>query len=93
MIWKKQSLILSKYGWYISIYMAYIKEILISEKDLTDTSYKFLKEALGYIKNNLIHSDVNMYLKVDSLITINSKITCSNNITLRKVNLKPYGID
>ena len=73
--------------------MAYIKEILISEKDLTDTSYKFLKEALGYIKNNLIHSDVNMYLKVDSLITINSKITCSNNITLRKVNLKPYGID
>ena len=93
MIWKKQSLILSKYGWYISIYMAYIKEILISEKDLTDTSYKFLKEALGYIENNFIHSDVNMYLKVDSLITINSKITCSNNITLRKVNLKPYGID
>ena len=93
MIWKKQLLILSKYGWYISIYMVYIKEILISEKDLTDTSYKFLKEALGYIENNLIHSDVNMYLKVDSLITINSKITCSNNITLRKVNLKPYGID
>ena len=34
-----------------------------------------------------------MYLTVDSLIKINNIITHSNNITLRKVNVKPYGFD
>ena len=34
-----------------------------------------------------------MYLTVDSLIEINKIITGSNNITLKKVNLKPYGFD
>ena len=31
-----------------------------------------------------------MHLTVDSLMFINSIITDSNNITIRKVNLKPY---
>ena len=34
-----------------------------------------------------------MYLTVNSLIEINSTITGSNNITLRKVNVNPYGFD
>ena len=34
-----------------------------------------------------------MYLTVDLLIYINNIITGSNNITLRKVNVKPYGYD
>ena len=34
-----------------------------------------------------------MYLTVDSLIEINNRITSSNNINLRKVNVKPYGFD
>ena len=34
-----------------------------------------------------------MYLTVDSLIKTNNIITGSNNITLRKVNVKPYGFD
>ena len=34
-----------------------------------------------------------MYLAVDSLIEINNIITGSNNITFRKVNVKPYGFD
>ena len=34
-----------------------------------------------------------MYLTVDSLIEINNLITGSNNITLRKGNVKPYGFD
>ena len=34
-----------------------------------------------------------MYLTVDSLIDINNVITGSNNITLRKVNIKLYGYD
>ena len=44
-------------------------------------------------KNNLIHSDGNKYLTVDSLIKLNNIITGSNNITLRKVDLKPYRFD
>ena len=34
-----------------------------------------------------------MYLTVDSLIEINNIIIASNNITLRKVNAKSYGLD
>ena len=38
-------------------------------------------------------SDGNKYLIVGSLIKINKEITSSDNITLRKVNVKPYGFD
>ena len=31
-----------------------------------------------------------MYLSVNSLVEINTIITGSNNITLRKLNVKPY---
>ena len=34
-----------------------------------------------------------MYLKVESLIETNNIIISSNNISLRKVNLKPYRFD
>ena len=61
-----------------------INEILISEKEFIETR---LQKASVYIENNLIDSDGGMYLTVDSLI----EITSSNNITLRKVNVKPYG--
>ena len=70
-----------------------IKEILISEKEFTETNYKRLQKALVYIENNLVGSDDGLYLTVDSLIEINNIITGSNNITLRKVNVKPYGFD
>ena len=45
------------------------------------------------MKNNLIDSDSNMCLKVNSLIEKNSIITGSNNVTLKKVNINPYGFD
>ena len=65
-----------------------IKEIVISEKEFTDT-IKDYKNALVYIKNNLIDSDDNMYLIVDSFIEINNIITASNNIKiLREVNIR-----
>ena len=70
-----------------------IKEILISKKEFTEANYKRLPKALVYIENNLIESDGGVYLTVDSLIEINNIITSSNNITLRKVNVKPYGFD
>ena len=43
-----------------------------------------------YIENNLISSDGNIYLIVDSLIKINHIITGSNKFTLGKVRLNPY---
>ena len=70
-----------------------IKEILISEKEFNETNYKRLQKAFVYIENNLIVSDGGMYLTVDSLIEINNIIIGSNNITLRKVNAKSYGLD
>ena len=46
-----------------------------------------------YIENNLIDSDGGTYLTIDSLIEINNIIISSNDITLRKANVKPYGFD
>ena len=56
-------------------------------------NFERLKKSLIYVKNNLIDSDNDMYLTVDSLIDISNIITGSNNITLRKVIVKPYGCD
>ena len=70
-----------------------IKEILITEKEFTETNYKRLQKTLVYIENNLIDSDGGMYLAVDSLIEINNIITGSQNITLRNINVNPYGFD
>ena len=41
----------------------------------------------------LRYSDDNMYLKVDSLMKIINIITGSNNITFRKLNVKPNRFD
>ena len=43
---------------------------------------------MSYAENNLIDCDGNMFLTVDFLIEINSKIAGSNNITLREVKVK-----
>ena len=43
-----------------------------------------------YIKNSSIDTGGGMYLSVNSLVEINTIITGSNNITLRKLNVKPY---
>ena len=67
-------------------------KILISGKGLRDFNFEKLKTQL-YIQNNLIHSDSNMYLAVDSLIDINNIITGSNKNTLRNVNVKPNECD
>ena len=47
-----------------------IKEILISEKEFTETNYKRLQKNLVDIENNLIDSAGGLYLTVDSLIEI-----------------------
>ena len=70
-----------------------IKETLMSEKEFTETDYKRLQEAFVYIKNNLIDTDSSIYLTVDSLIEVNNIMISSNNVTLRKVNVKTYRFD
>ena len=70
-----------------------IKEILIPKKEFTETNYKRLQKALVYTENNLIYYDGGLYLTVDSLKEIYNIITGSNNIILRKVNVKPYRFD
>ena len=42
---------------------------------------------MAYIKNNVIDSDNNIYLTVDSLVGINNIITGWNNITLIEAKL------
>ena len=49
-----------------------IKEIIISEKEFTETNYKRLQEALVYMKNNLIDTDGGMYITVDCLVEVNN---------------------
>ena len=68
-----------------------LEKTLVSEKELSDINFERLKNVLVYLKNNLIDSDDNMYLTVDSLIDMNNVITGSNNIILRKVNVKLCG--
>ena len=41
----------------------------------------------------MIDIDGGIYIRVVSLIEINNITTVSNNITLRKVNVKPYGFN
>ena len=47
------------------------KEILISDKDFTDTDHEILKIALLYIKNNSIYSDGN----VDGIMEMEEHVT------------------
>ena len=83
---------MSKHGDYMW-WKVTLKKMLVSEKELSDVSFQRLTKALIYMKNKLIDSDKNMYLNVDSLIDISNIITGSNNISLRKVNVKRYGCD
>ena len=60
-----------------------LRKTLISEKELSDINFQSLEKVLICIENNLIDSDDNMYLNVDSLIAINNITTGSNINTLR----------
>ena len=56
-----------------------MKEILVSEKEFTETNYKRFEKDLVYKENNLIDSDGGLYIIVDSLIEINKVMTGWNN--------------
>ena len=62
--------------------------ILIQENELTLLNFNRLTHALSYKNTQLVTSDGDLLLTVDSLITLNN-ITGSNNLQLRSVNVKP----
>ena len=64
-------------------------KILIDEKELSLLNLKQLADALSYKNTNLVNSDGDLLLTVDSLITLNNIITGSNNLFLRSVNVRP----
>ena len=66
---------------------------MVSDKECSAINFERLKKALIYTKTNIIESDDNMSLAVNSLIDINNIITGLNNITLRKVNVEPNWYD
>ena len=52
-----------------------------------------VNKALIHVTNNLIDSDNNMCLPVDSYTDINNIITGWHNITLKSVSDRSYGCD
>ena len=51
------------------------------------------KSQLNIIEVLISKALIDSVIRFDSLIEINNNITGTNNITLRKVNVKPYGFD
>ena len=64
-------------------------KILVDEKELTLLNFKRLTDALTYKNTELVTSDGDLLLSVDSLITLNNIITGSNNLFLHSVNVRP----
>ena len=64
-------------------------KILTEGKELTALNLKRMIDARTYKNNELIDSNGDLFLTVDSLITLNNIILGSNNISLRRVNVKP----
>ena len=56
---------------------------LLEEDELNDPNYLLMKSALEFKKIYLTDKNGDLFLKVDSLITLNNIITDSQNITLR----------
>ena len=66
--------------------------ILIEEKELSLLNFKRLRQALIYRNTELVTSDGDLLLTVDSLITLNNIITGPNNLFLRSVMLDQHFI-
>ena len=67
--------------------------ILLQEGDFTDYNYELMQLALKYWNTYLIDENGELFLTVDSLITLNNIIADSQNLFLRDVNVKPTGFD
>ena len=56
---------------------------LLEENEFNDHNYLLMKSALEFKKTYLTDKNGDLFLKVDSPITLNNIITDSQNITLR----------
>ena len=65
--------------------------ILKEEKEITKDNFFRMVKAYKYIQRELLTTDGDLFLTVDSLIALNNIITNSNNISLRRINVKPAG--
>ena len=68
-------------------------KILTEEKELTALNLKRMIDACNYKNRELLNLDGDLFLTVDSLITLNNIILGSCNISLRCVNVKPAFYD
>ena len=71
--------------------MDVLQIILLEEGEFNDRNYLLMKSAIEYKNNCLTDKNGDLYLTVDSLITLNNIITGSRNISLRSINVKPAG--
>ena len=65
--------------------------ILNEEKEIRKDNFFRMVKAYKYIQRELLTTDGDLFLTVDSLIALNNIITNSNNICLRQMNVKPAG--
>ena len=65
--------------------------ILNEEKEMNEVNFSRMVKAYKYIQRELLTTDGDLFLTVDSLITLNDIITNSNSILLRQTNVKPAG--
>ena len=73
--------------------MDVLQIILLEEGEFNDQNYLLMKSSLEYKNTYLTDKNGDLFLTVDSLITLNNIITDSRNITLRDINVKPAGYD
>ena len=65
--------------------------ILTQQHELTDKNMERMKRVLKFKRETLNDESGKFYLTLDSLIRINNIIINSNNLHLRKVDVKPAG--
>ena len=67
------------------------KELYNSDGTINNQNISRMIQAARFKKNHLLTEDGDLFLTVDSLISINNIITNSNNLTLRQCEVKPAG--
>ena len=67
--------------------------ILKEEKEISYENFLRMIKAYDYASRELLSDEGDLFLTVDSFITINNIITNSRNLHLRQVNVKPAGYE
>ena len=67
----------------------FLIKILNKEGELSNKNLFKMMLVLQFKNKELLNQDGDLFLTVDSLITLNNYITDSHNISLRQVNVKP----